>query len=68
VAAKTPQPVVSRLSQEIARILHLPDVGQALAAQGLEAWTLAPEAFGAHIRSEAEKWTQVIKEAGINEG
>jgi len=68
VPAKTPPAVVSRLNQELARILHLPDVGQALVAQGLEAWTMAPEAFGAHIKSEAAKWSRVIREAGINEG
>ena len=67
VPAKTPQPVVSRLHQEIVRILHLPDTGQALLAQGFEAWTMTPEAFGAYIRSEADKWTRVIREAGINE-
>jgi tripartite-type tricarboxylate transporter receptor subunit TctC len=67
VPAKTPQPVVSRLNQELTRILHAPDVIQALLAQGLEVWTMSPDAFGAYIRSEAEKWTRVIKEAGINE-
>jgi tripartite-type tricarboxylate transporter receptor subunit TctC len=67
VPAKTPQPVVSRLNQELTRILHAPDVIQALLAQGLEVWTMTPDAFGAYIRSEAEKWTRVIKEAGINE-
>jgi tripartite-type tricarboxylate transporter receptor subunit TctC len=65
--ARTPRPVVSRLNQELARILQLPDVGQALLAQGLEAWTMAPEAFGAYIKSEAAKWSRVIREAGINE-
>jgi tripartite-type tricarboxylate transporter receptor subunit TctC len=67
VPTKTPQQVVARLNQEIIRILGLPDVSQALLAQGLEVWTMTPEAFGAYIRSEAEKWTKVIREAGINE-
>jgi tripartite-type tricarboxylate transporter receptor subunit TctC len=67
VPAKTPQPVVSRLNQELTLILHAPDVIQALLTQGLEVWTMSPDAFGAYIRSEAEKWTRVIKEAGINE-
>ena len=67
VPAKTPQPVVTRLSQELVRILNSPDIVQALLAQGLEVWTMTPDAFGAYIRSEAEKWTRVIKEAGINE-
>ena len=68
VPAKTPQAVVSRLNQELVRILHTADVAQALLSQGLEAWTMTPDAFGAYIRSEAEKWTRVIREAGITEG
>lgn len=67
VPAKTPQPVVARLNQEIVRALQMPDVVQAIHAQGLEPWTMTPEAFGAYIRSEADKWTRVIREAGINE-
>ena len=67
VPARTPQPVVARLNQEIVRIMHLPDVGQALATQGVEAWTMKPEEFGAYIRSEADKWGRVIREAGISE-
>jgi tripartite-type tricarboxylate transporter receptor subunit TctC len=67
VPAKTPQPVVTRLNQEVTRILNSPDVIQALLAQGLEVWTLTPDAFGAYIKSEAEKWTRVIRQAGINE-
>jgi tripartite-type tricarboxylate transporter receptor subunit TctC len=67
VPARTPQPVVSRLNQEIIRALNLPDVGQALATQGVEAWTMTPEAFGAYIKAEADKWGRVIREAGISE-
>jgi tripartite-type tricarboxylate transporter receptor subunit TctC len=67
VPAKTPQPVVSRLHQELVRILNAADVTQSLLALGLEVWTMTPDAFGAYIRSEAEKWTRVIREAGINE-
>jgi tripartite-type tricarboxylate transporter receptor subunit TctC len=28
---------------------------------------MTPDAFAAYIKSEAAKWTRVIKEAGINE-
>jgi tripartite-type tricarboxylate transporter receptor subunit TctC len=67
VPTNTPQPIVSRLNQELVRILNMPDVSQALLAQGLEVWTMTPEAFGAYIKSEAQKWTRVIREAGITE-
>jgi tripartite-type tricarboxylate transporter receptor subunit TctC len=67
VPAKTPQPIVTRLNTEIVRILNSPDVSQAVAAQGLEVWTMTPEAFGAFIKSEAEKWARVIRDIGANE-
>ena len=67
VPAKTPQAIVARLNSEIVRILNSPDVTQAVAAQGLEVWTMTPEAFGAFIKSEADKWTRVIKDIGANE-
>jgi len=65
--AKTPDAIVARLNQELVRILQMPDVVQMLLAQGLEVWTMTPDAFGGYIRSEAQKWTRVIREAGINE-
>jgi tripartite-type tricarboxylate transporter receptor subunit TctC len=67
VPAHTPQPIVSRLNQELVRVLNTPDVVHALLAQGLEVWTSTPDAFGAYIQSEAQKWTRVIREAGITE-
>ena len=65
--AKTPPQIVARLSQEIVRILNLPEVARVVQAQGLEVWTTGPEAFGAFIKTEIEKWTRVIKEVGAAE-
>jgi len=67
VPAKTPQAIVGRLNQEITRILKTPDAAKALLALGLEVWTMTPDAFGQYIRSESDKWTHVIREAGISE-
>ena len=67
VPTNTPLPIVSRLNQELVRILNTPDVSQALLALGLEVWTMTPEAFGAYVKSESQKWTSVIREAGITE-
>lgn len=67
VPAKTPQPIVARLHEEIVRGLQAADTTQALLAQGLEVWTMTPEAFGAYIKSETEKWSRVIRDAKINE-
>jgi len=65
--AKTPPRVVSRLNQEIVRILNAPDVTGAVQAQGFEVWTMTPDAFGAFIKSEVEKWTRINREIGLNE-
>jgi len=63
--AKTPQPIVARLSQEIAKILHTREVGERLAADGSEPVGSTPQQFGAHIRSEVAKWNKVVQQAGI---
>lgn len=65
--AKTPAPIVARLHQELVRILHTPEVTQAIAAQGLEISTMTPDAFAAYITSEVDKWSRVIREVGISE-
>jgi tripartite-type tricarboxylate transporter receptor subunit TctC len=64
VPAKTPPAVVSKLSQEIARVLRLPDVSARLLTQGLEPTSSAPEEFSAYIRSEMTKWAKVVKASG----
>lgn len=64
VAAKTPQVIVARLNREIVQVLSRPDVVEAMLTQG-DVWTSSPEAFGAFIKSEYEKWGRVIKEQGI---
>jgi tripartite-type tricarboxylate transporter receptor subunit TctC len=65
--AKTPQQILSRLNQEIVRILNTPDVTRNIQAQGFEVWTLMPDAFGAFIKTEVEKWSRVNREIGLNE-
>lgn len=65
VPARTPPPVVSRLNREIVQILERPETGDTLLKLGLEVWTSTPEAFGAYIRSEYDKWGRIIREVGI---
>lgn len=64
VPAKTPPSIVSKLSQEIARSLRFPDVGERLLSQGMEPVGSAPEEFAAHVRSEMTKWAKVVKASG----
>lgn len=64
VPAKTQAAVVARLSQEIARVLRLPEVGERLLSQGMEPMSNAPEEFAAYIKSEMTKWAKVVKASG----
>lgn len=65
VPAKTPRPIINRLNKEINAVLKLPEVTKILFASGLDAAPTTPEAFGAYIKSEKEKWEKVIKAAGL---
>src|SRR5688572_14202352 len=65
VAAKTPRPIIDRLNREFTRALLVPENKEALLRQGLEAAPGTPEAFGAYMKSEYQKWGRVIREAGI---
>jgi len=64
VPAKTSPAIVSKLSQEIARALRLPDVSERLLSQGMEPTSSTPEEFSAYIRSEMTKWAKVVKASG----
>ena len=62
---KTPAPIINRLSQEVVRVLHMPDVKEKLLNSGTEPVGSSPEELAALIKSEMAKWGKVIKDAGI---
>jgi len=61
----TPAPIVQRLNTELAKILQMPDVRKALADQGADVSSGSPEDFAAFMRNESERWSAVVKQAGI---
>jgi len=61
----TPVPIVQRLNTELAKILQMPDVRKALADQGADVSSGSPEDFAAFMRNESERWSAVVKQAGI---
>ena len=63
--AGTPPAIVNKLNREIVRIVHLPDVIQKMATDGSEPVGSTPEQFAAHIKSEVEKWRDLIRKTGI---
>lgn len=63
--AGTPPAVIEKLNAELVRILALPDVRAQYLVGGLHATSSSAAEFAAYIASEREKWTKVVKSAGI---
>ena len=61
----TPDAVVQRLNTEIHKALQAPAVVQAFQEGGIVSLAANPERFAAFIRSETDKYAQVIRKAGI---
>jgi tripartite-type tricarboxylate transporter receptor subunit TctC len=65
VRAGTPAEIVSRLQQEVAHALALPDVKVQSAKLGLDLVGSTPAEFAAFQRAEIAKWGEVIRTAKI---
>ncbi|MGZ9014469.1 MAG: Bug family tripartite tricarboxylate transporter substrate binding protein [Burkholderiales bacterium] len=66
VPAKTPRPIVNRLSAEIAKALQRPgELKEGLAARGFEPVGSTPEEYSAHLRDELKRVAHVVKLANI---
>jgi len=63
--AGTSRDIVARVHDAIVRVLGEPQMKQRFSADGAEPVGSTPEEFQAYIRAETQKWTQVIKSAGI---
>jgi tripartite-type tricarboxylate transporter receptor subunit TctC len=63
--AGTPQPVLDRLYKELTAILESPETRKRFELEGAEVASMKPAQFAAFVTQETEKWTRVVKEAGI---
>jgi tripartite-type tricarboxylate transporter receptor subunit TctC len=63
--ANTPREIVSRLNAELQQIIATPDFRERLTKDGAEPVGGTPEEFGNELKSNIERWTAVIKSAGI---
>ena len=61
----TPAAIVERLNREINEVIRIPAVQEELAKRGTTAAGGTPEQLTQKLRAEAEKWTAVVKRAGI---
>jgi len=63
--ADTPAPILAKLQSAAAAALNSPDVKERLAAQGAIAVGNSSAEFQAYVKSEIERWGQVIAATGI---
>ena len=61
----TPPEIVTRLNREFAKVLGMPDVRERMLGIGAEPAPSSPAEFGAFLKKETERWSKLLKEAGV---
>jgi tripartite-type tricarboxylate transporter receptor subunit TctC len=64
VPAQTPRPVVTKLNQEIVRILKMPNINEQISRSGAEVVANSPEEFALLIRTNIRKYGELIRKVG----
>jgi tripartite-type tricarboxylate transporter receptor subunit TctC len=62
--AGLPKPIVTRLHDELVRILNRPDIRQRIVADGSEPAGSTPEDFRNFMLADLAKWAKLVKESG----
>lgn len=62
--AQTPPEIIMHLAREIAAVMKLPEIRERLIALGSEPAESGPESFATFIKTEADKWGEVVKVSG----
>ena len=68
VPAKTPPDIVTKMNADTATALADPAVSGRLDQLGYTVASSTPAELGTLLRSEIDKWSRVIKDAGISIG
>jgi tripartite-type tricarboxylate transporter receptor subunit TctC len=63
--AATPPALLARINDDVNRVLALPDVRKELVSKGADPGNLTAPEFGKFARQELQRWTQLIRDAGI---
>jgi tripartite-type tricarboxylate transporter receptor subunit TctC len=61
----TPRPVIDKLADAAHKAVHAPEAVEALRKQGYDPLEAGPDEFGAFIRSETTRWSEVARTAGL---
>jgi tripartite-type tricarboxylate transporter receptor subunit TctC len=63
--ARTPKAIIDKLQSQLHRAMNTPEMKQRLASQGIDGIASTPEELSRHLRAELDKWTAVVKAAGL---
>ena len=63
--AKTPEPIVRKLNEEMVRILRDKEFADSMTAGGVDAAPTTPAELKAWVVSETKKWGELARGAGI---
>jgi tripartite-type tricarboxylate transporter receptor subunit TctC len=63
--AGTPQPILTKVSEDIAKVLQMPEVREKLLAQGSIPSPTTPAEFDAVNKADTERYGKILKDAGI---
>jgi tripartite-type tricarboxylate transporter receptor subunit TctC len=64
--AKTPKPVIDRLSQELVAIIHSQEMREKMLKIYFQAVGTTPEGLSKLMHSERDRWAKVIKQTGAS--
>ena len=63
--AKTPEPIIRRLYEAVAKIDNSDDMKNFLASVGAEPTLMGPRDFGAYLKVDTARWAKVVKAAKL---
>jgi len=65
VPAKTPKPVIKKLSDAIVKAVKMPDVVEKIQGLGSDAAGTTPEEFADILKKDRERWVPIIRASGF---
>lgn len=65
VPARTPRPLIQKISNDIAKALAAPELREKLSSQGAEPGHAGPDEFAEMIKGDIARYAKVIKDSGF---
>ena len=62
---RVPRALVLRVNQDVHAVVAAPAMKEQFISRGLEIVLSTPEEFARYIRTEIERWSKVVRDAGI---